>query len=94
MEEEVIQQHAGVHRLVMSYRLDHRVHIELAVCICVIFSRERVPHAHVRENKEDLYLVDIWRTLIHDMTKVMYHVVDAMMLIQRLQAHTQSMSSP
>ena len=59
MEEEVVEQRTTIHRLVMPRRLDHRVHIELENHICYIFSKEDVPHAHVREIKDDPHLFDI-----------------------------------
>lgn len=51
----------------MPCRPNHRVCIELANHICVIFNREDVPHAHVREIKDGPHLFDVWRTLPRDM---------------------------
>ena len=80
MEEEVVQQPVGVQRPGMPCRQDHSVHIELEDHICALFARERVPHAHVREIREDLHLFDIWCTLPRDMMTLMRHVVGALML--------------
>ena len=84
MKEETVEQPAIVQRPIMPHRLDRRVHIELVDHICALFSREDVPHAHVREVKDDPHLFDIWRTLSHDMETLMQHVVCSLMLIQSL----------
>ena len=88
LEEEVFQHPIGVWRPAMPRRLDRRVCIELASHMCALFSRKRVPHAHVREIREDPHLLDIWCTLPHHMMTLMHHVVSALMFIQSLQAHT------
>lgn len=78
----------------MPHNLDRRVHIELVDCICALFSREDVPHAHVREIRGDPHILDIWHTLPHDMKTLMHHVVGSLMLFQSLRACIQDMSYP
>ena len=90
MENEVVQYHARVQRPGMPHRLDRRVCIELPDRICVLFSRERVLCAHVREIGEDAHPFYIWCTLPHDMMTLMCHVIDALMLIWILWDCTQS----
>ena len=72
----------------MPRREDRRVQFELEDRIYALFSRERVPLAHVTQIRQDPHLFDIWNTLPHDMTTLMCHVVDALILIQRLRAST------
>ena len=84
MEKDAGEQPAAISRPIMPCRTDRRVHIELEDCICALFSKEDVPHAHIREIKYDPDLFDIWRTLPCDMTTLMHHVVGALTLIQSL----------
>ena len=93
MEEEVGWHPVGIQIPDMPHRQDHRVYIELEDRICALFSKERVPHAHVTQIIEDPHLFDIWCTLPRDMMTMMCHVVNSLMLIQRLQDRTQYRSS-
>lgn len=68
MEEEAIEKLAGVQRLIMPCRLDHRVYTVLEYHICAIYSTEDVSCAHAREIKEDLHLFYIWCALSSDIT--------------------------
>ena len=80
---EVIEQLIG-HIIAMPHRPDHRFCIELEDRICNMFVKEGGPPTHVREIMQEPDLFDILHTLLHDMTLVMCHVVDALMLIWRL----------
>ena len=93
MEVEVVDHPAVVQRLVMPHRLDRRVPIKLENHICSLFYREDVPHAHIRQIKDDPHLFDIWRTLPHDMRTLMRHFFGVLTLILRLRDHAQSWSS-
>ena len=75
MEEEAIKKPASIQRRIMPCRLDCRVRIEMEDHICALFAREDVPHAHVREIREETHVFDIWCTLPCDMMTLMDHVV-------------------
>ena len=78
----------------MPCMLYHTVHIKMEDHICVVFARDDVPCAHVREIKGEPHLFDIWHKLPHAMMTLMHHVVFSLTLIQSLRPHTQTWSSP
>jgi hypothetical protein len=81
MEEEVVEYLATILIPAMQHRIEHRVHIELEDHVCALFSKEDLPHAHIREIKDDPHLFDIWSTLPCDMMTLMRHVVSSLTLI-------------